>query len=419
MASAIICKPSCCAKGCAPLDMVISGQRPRDVLEQAVRAVAANTLGGYMAEQIGDDYKEGLIDTVTHQVLHAANGAIIGGILGGEDGIIPGMIGSTVVELLPKIMDLDVRDIYRRLEAGEDANALKRDLLRLTDMGRLGGAAINAWLEEDVTTSIQAATLTSENNVIPAIAWVAAKLTWELYLLYFPDEVEAAQETICQYIADKTGLPIDKVRTVGNLVMNASSFVRGGRYVAKQAGRYMARKSIAKPKEQKDHKDDHSLKALPVPTDQPTDHSSSSPTHVDVTQKNTITIEYKEGMDVRDFDRKTKALQDLAERGKLVKTQPVRDENLTAKYRKNILDAARNKFKESNPTKYEQLKLKIENMDADHLHELQLGGIDHKGMLTMLEKKVNRSIGSQVRHQMKDLPMGAKIDKIDIKGPNQ
>ena len=58
-------------------------------------------------------------------------------------------------------------------------------------------------------------------------------------------------------------------------------------------------------------------------------------------------------------------------------------------------------------------------MDVDHLHELQLGGSDHQAMLTMLEKKVNRSIGSQVRHQVKDLPMGTKIDKIDIKRPNQ
>ena len=46
-------------------------------------------------------------------------------------------------------------------------------------------------------------------------------------------------------------------------------------------------------------------------------------------------------MDVRDFDRKTKALQDLAERGKLVKTQPSRDPTVTKLYRKNILDAVR------------------------------------------------------------------------------
>ncbi|MGI4850862.1 MAG: hypothetical protein ACRYGR_02870 [Janthinobacterium lividum] len=128
-------------------------------------------------------------------------------------------------------------------------------------------------------------------------------------------------------------------------------------------------------------------------------------------------IEYKEGMDIRDFNRKTKALQDLAERGKLVKTQPDRDPEITKGYRKNILEAAQEKFGQSNPEMLAKIEKNLKKMDVDHLHELQLGGSDHQAILTMLEKQVNRSVGSQVRHQMKDLPIGTKIDKIEIKGP--
>ena len=51
-----------------------------------------------------------------------------------------------------------------------------------------------------------------------------------------------------------------------------------------------------------------------------------------------------------------------------------------------------------------------------HLHELQLGGADHLSALTMLDKGVNRSVGPQIRHQLKDLPSGTKISRVLEKG---
>ncbi len=55
-------------------------------------------------------------------------------------------------------------------------------------------------------------------------------------------------------------------------------------------------------------------------------------------------------------------------------------------------------------------------MDVDHLHELQLGGIDNVGNMRMIDKGVNRSIGSQIMHQIKNLQNGTQITKINVKG---
>ena len=54
-------------------------------------------------------------------------------------------------------------------------------------------------------------------------------------------------------------------------------------------------------------------------------------------------------------------------------------------------------------------------MDVDHIHDLQLGGKDTMSNLQMLNKGVNRSVGPQVQHQVKNVPVGTKIKKIEIK----
>jgi len=51
----------------------------------------------------------------------------------------------------------------------------------------------------------------------------------------------------------------------------------------------------------------------------------------------------------------------------------------------------------------------------DHVHELQLGGKDMEENIRALLKPPNRSIGRQIQYQIKDLPIGAKIDSIVIK----
>ena len=52
--------------------------------------------------------------------------------------------------------------------------------------------------------------------------------------------------------------------------------------------------------------------------------------------------------------------------------------------------------------------------DVDHVVDLQLGGTDSVSNMLPLDSSVNRSLGSQIHHQIKKLPAGTVIDKVNI-----
>ncbi|TWB22782.1 hypothetical protein FBZ89_103412 [Nitrospirillum amazonense] len=54
------------------------------------------------------------------------------------------------------------------------------------------------------------------------------------------------------------------------------------------------------------------------------------------------------------------------------------------------------------------------NSDIDHMVDLQLGGEDTLRNMWPLDSSVNRSLGSQIHHQIKNLPDGTKIDNVTI-----
>jgi filamentous hemagglutinin len=131
-----------------------------------------------------------------------------------------------------------------------------------------------------------------------------------------------------------------------------------------------------------------------------------------------LTLEFKEGMNMRDFNRKAKALQDLAERGKLFKApNPVqRNPQVTAAYRARIKKQAAKQWKDSDPQKYQKIKEKIANKQADHMQDLQVRGLDHSSNLCLLDANVNQLLGSQLRQQLRKLPDNTPISNIIIKG---
>jgi hypothetical protein len=118
------------------------------------------------------------------------------------------------------------------------------------------------------------------------------------------------------------------------------------------------------------------------------------------------------------FDRKLTALQDLAERGKLVKvSNVVRDESVTIAYRKRIITQAQTQWGATDPARVQRIEHALKTrLHADHLHELQLGGMDHVSALSLLDKQVNMSVGSQIMHQLKDVPVGTRIASVVEKG---
>jgi len=48
--------------------------------------------------------------------------------------------------------------------------------------------------------------------------------------------------------------------------------------------------------------------------------------------------------------------------------------------------------------------------DVDHVQDLQLGGSDTLSNMLPLDSSVNRSLGSQIHHQIKNLPTGTVIN---------
>lgn len=50
----------------------------------------------------------------------------------------------------------------------------------------------------------------------------------------------------------------------------------------------------------------------------------------------------------------------------------------------------------------------------DHAIDLQLGGADKVSNMWPLDSSVNRSLGSQIPHQIKDLPPDTIVDKVTI-----
>jgi len=125
-----------------------------------------------------------------------------------------------------------------------------------------------------------------------------------------------------------------------------------------------------------------------------------------------LELKHKPGTNRMAFDKKVRALDDLAERGKLYKVEPERTSMATRAYRRTILDKAEKKFMASEPEKFRRIQRLIKDMDVDHLHELQLGGKDILSEMGLLDKAVNRSIGVQVRHQIEPYSVGTRILRV-------
>ena len=55
-----------------------------------------------------------------------------------------------------------------------------------------------------------------------------------------------------------------------------------------------------------------------------------------------------------------------------------------------------------------------QGMDVDHVQDLQLGGADEVFNMSPLDASVNRSLGSQIQHQIKDLDVGTPVGTVTI-----
>ncbi|MGW4693991.1 hypothetical protein ACWEO1_16550 [Kitasatospora cineracea] len=130
----------------------------------------------------------------------------------------------------------------------------------------------------------------------------------------------------------------------------------------------------------------------------------------------TITLEWKHGMPRLEFLQKAMALQRLGKQGKLFNAPKVdRADGMTQRYKSALVKVLHDNHKGS--PDYKAIMDRVEAMQADHVNELQLGGLDSWKNLRMLHGPTNWDVGTQqitndlVKHKV---PVGTPI-KIKVK----
>ncbi|MEV7117770.1 hypothetical protein [Kitasatospora griseola] len=130
----------------------------------------------------------------------------------------------------------------------------------------------------------------------------------------------------------------------------------------------------------------------------------------------TVTLEWKHGMPRLEFMQKAMALRRLGRQGKLFNAPKVdRVEGLTGQYKSALIQILHQKHKGS--PDYDEIMGRARAMQADHLHELQLGGQDSWKNFRMLHDVTNWDVGTQqITHDLatKKVPVGTPI-KIKVK----
>ena len=129
-----------------------------------------------------------------------------------------------------------------------------------------------------------------------------------------------------------------------------------------------------------------------------TDKTDDAAKAVSEAEKVDVELKYKEGWtDIQkaEADAKVKALSEAT----TVKTPAKRSGTSAASRYKSAYG------KESIPSGY----------DIDHTIDLQLGGADEILNLNPLDMSVNRSLGTQIKNKIKDLPIGTVFGEFTIK----
>ncbi len=113
-----------------------------------------------------------------------------------------------------------------------------------------------------------------------------------------------------------------------------------------------------------------------------------------------------------EFLNKYNALKELSDQGLLIKSSNItRSAKLTTKYRQYLVDKLIDTYGETNPefVQAQLAKIQSQDFDVDHIHELQLGGVDDFSNMHLLDYRLNRSLGAQIAAQIAELPEGTII----------
>lgn len=135
--------------------------------------------------------------------------------------------------------------------------------------------------------------------------------------------------------------------------------------------------------------------------------------------KVTLRIVYNSSWPLDEFLRKARAIEASAARGSLGRSRRTRGE-LRLTQQRDVRAKVRAFIAAYAPAEQKAvLEALLNGLNVDHLIELQLRGRDSARNISMAESEFNQDIGRQLYQAMRELPRGAKIDKIVIVAPGR
>ena len=133
----------------------------------------------------------------------------------------------------------------------------------------------------------------------------------------------------------------------------------------------------------------------------------------------TLRAEFKEGMDLKEFNRKINRVENAINDGRATSNIPhnisdAERRSLTRKYRRDLKNRIDSFYANDSVARENALK-RLRNSDIDHMLDLQLDGQNVRYNLKTLDSKVNQELGRQFSTQ---LPRGEQVPiiRIDVDG---
>ncbi len=436
----------------------IDRQDFKQALLQGMASAAVNTAASFGAGQIGGMYRINAIDPVVHKALHAALGAASGAttaaILGGDvrlaalSGATGAFVAETVAEMLkPDATQEAQQAIGKKMTKQEFKDEFMAKAQRSTHWANFAAAVGAFGIGLDAGVAYGAAYNATAHNSSQCLAILceAAATNYEIYQAIYAvaaacglkgllDSLQISSEADGSYGFNGTKyttlqevlLVVKAMPLLMQQVMTVE-FITNLMEMDPDAGKP---KTLDTPM----HEPKPVVLDTPVADPRPVlpgyeadpaagksvvegfaAYDGPSVTVFDadrVDGEARLEIRHKPGTDRRDYERKLTALQDLAARGKLVKTDgAVRDPAVTRDHRAGIIEQAKRQWPDQ-PERVMAVKERMMDLQADHMHELQLGGLDHASGLSLIDGSINASFGKQIQLQLEKVPVGTKITEV-------
>jgi len=418
------------------INMAIGQEKFGDAITSSLRHGVGHAIGASLAHQMGQWYSgPDKINYFMHKMGHFASGAVGGAIT--ADDPLGGAFGAAFAEVSMEAMadaEKVSQEIYQEdpnLSISEVKAIVKERLIAKRFFSQVIAGFAGTLAGGDFSVAANSAAIALDYNMEPTLTGAAVSA-------YLAQQVPALTAFLAtpqgMAVAASLGvaaLSIDQIKEnltlLGKLHQVYVMVLRGEVKINLMDVDIGKPKTLATPM----HEGKSVVLGTPIADQQPvlpgyevdTDAGRSAvegfaeydgPEMTILTKDGEVRLEirHKPGSDRRDYERKLTALQDLAARGKLVKTDGVRNPAVTDRYRDGIIEQAEKQWGATDPSRVDRVEKALKRLQVDHMHELQLGGLDHASGLSLIDGSINASFGKQIQLQLAKVPVGTKITEV-------